>query len=60
MKDKGKTYGHLVKGVNWDLDDEAPRQAQKMHTPISRTKAAKPGSGSTPGTIPVAFKLYNE
>ena len=74
MKDKGKSYGHVMKGTNWDLDDEVtpkvPKQPVKKEpisrtkkgplcTPISRTKRVHAKKG-TPGIMPKVFHPYNE
>jgi hypothetical protein len=65
MKDKGKTYGHVVKGTNWDLDDEVlpkvlkqPRKKATPYTPNSRTPYTP--NSRTKGTKPGGFKIYNE
>jgi len=52
VKQKGKTYWHVAKGVNWDLDDEQPKKG--------KPKVGKPRKPKTPQTAPKSFQTYNE
>jgi hypothetical protein len=59
VKQKGKTYWHVAKGVNWDLDDEQPKKGKpkvgKPRKPKTPQTAPK-----TPQTAPKSFQTYND
>jgi hypothetical protein len=58
-KRKGKTYEHVIRGSNWDLDDVQKKEPEPRRRQVSKKKTEQEAL-RTPRPMPAGLRPYQQ